>query len=75
MVNLHKSLFYGYSPLHIPFVVCLADSDRGGKKEEVKEDRVQMEPCNLIMKRPFKDFYIDTIVLQSDKYALQKLFY
>jgi hypothetical protein len=67
MRNLHENLFFGYSPLHIPFVVCLVNS--------LAEDEMLMKPCHWKVERPFLDSIIDTIVLESDKYALKKLFY
>jgi hypothetical protein len=66
MRSLDRSLFFGYSPLHIPFVVCLVNS---------AQDEVLMQPCHWKAERPFVDRLIDTIVLESDTYALKKVFY
>ena len=66
MRNLHDTLFLGCSPLHIPFVMCLVNS---------REDEVAMRPCHWKAERPFVDSLIDTIVLESDRHALKKLFF
>jgi hypothetical protein len=67
MQDLHESLFFNYSSLYIPFVVCLVSS--------IADEEVLMKPCHWTAERPFVDSVIDTIVLESDKYALKKLLY
>lgn len=67
MQNLFENLFFNFSALHVPLVVCLVAS--------LAEDEVLMRPCHFTAERPFVDSVMDAIVLESDKYALKKLFY
>jgi hypothetical protein len=67
MRNLFDNLFFGYSPLHVPFVVCLVNS--------LARDEVLVQPCHWRVERPFVNSLIDKIVLECDKYALKKLMY
>ena len=65
MRNLLRSVFFSFSSLHIPFMVCLVSS---------MAQEVVMKPCHWKVERPVMDSVIDSIVLESDKYALRKLF-
>ena len=66
MRSLHDNLFFGYYALHIPLIVCLISGEK---------DEVMLNPCHVTLHRPFTDQYVDKIVLESDKYALGKLFF